>query len=233
MERLLTMNQKYVIPLLMYLFFRIEMSIKRKAKVEENEEGEQVVIESQPSVIIIDEAWVMLRDELFRSKIEEWLRTLRKYNCAVIMATQNIKELDDSGIMPLVIDNCPTKIFLPNSNANSPKVRKIYEDAMGLSEKDVDIIAHARAKREYYSISPVGKGIFQLDMSYIGNVISSSDKIKNQYLTSLLNEKNENWLYEFLYHFISENEKASGNYDFNWIHEYLNKHGISKVGNNE
>lgn len=228
MERLMTMNSRYTIPLLMYLFFRIEMSVKRKAVVEEDQNGEKVVVSSDPSVIIIDEAWVMLKDPLFRSKIEEWLRTLRKYNCAIIMATQNIKELDDSGILPLVIDNCPTKIFLPNSNASNPKVKKIYEDAMGLSEKDVYIITNARSKREYYAISPNGKGIFQLDLSLIGNAISSSDKIKNQLLTKLLNDQKPDWLYHFLYECIVDRERASGNYDVAWVEEYLNKFGIFK-----
>lgn len=228
MERLMTMNSRYTIPLLMYLFFRIEISVKRKASVEKNEHGEDVVISSDPSVIIIDEAWVMLKDPLFRTKIEEWLRTLRKYNCSIIMATQNIKELDDSGILPLVIDNCPTKIFLPNSNASNPKVKKIYEDAMGLTEKDVYIITHARSKREYYAISPDGKGIFQLDLSPIGGAIASSDKNKNQLLTRLLHEDKSDWLYQFLYECIANREKASGNYDVEWVGAYLNKHGIYK-----
>lgn len=230
MERIMNMSPKIVIPLLMYLFFRIEMSIKRGA--DDNDGKSQ-----QPSVIIIDETWVMLKDPFFAGKIEDWLRTLRRYNCAVIMATQNIAELEASGMLGIIIESCPTKIYLPNPNiSSSEELKNAYQRTMGLSDKDVSIISNARQKKEYYAVSNNGKGKFALDVSHIASAICSSNKEKNKYLTALLkNKENEpNWLYEYLYFCISENTKRSGNYDTSWIESYLVNHGIKKgVSQNE
>ncbi|MCF3424363.1 conjugal transfer protein TrbE, partial [Escherichia coli] len=58
-EELMNMPDKFAIPVLLYLFRRIERSLK-----------------SQPSAIILDEAWLMLSSPIFREKIREWLKVL-------------------------------------------------------------------------------------------------------------------------------------------------------------
>ena len=45
-------------------------------------------------------------------KIREWLKVLRKANCAVIFATQSLSDASRSGILDVLTKSCPTKIFL-------------------------------------------------------------------------------------------------------------------------
>ena len=90
------------LPVLSYLFHRIERQLT-----------------GSPAVIILDEAWVMLGHPIFRAKIVEWLKVLRKANCAVVMATQSLTDAINSGILDIIIESTATRIFLPNTAANS------------------------------------------------------------------------------------------------------------------
>jgi type IV secretion system protein VirB4 len=101
----------------------------------------------------------MLGHSVFRDKIREWLKTLRRANCAVIMATQSISDAERSGILDVITESCPTKIFLPNVNARA--TMGLYT-AMELNELEVDLIASSEKKRHYYYASPEGRRLYEL-----------------------------------------------------------------------
>jgi len=155
MEHLLRMGEKNAMPVLLYLFRRFEKSL-----------------DGSPSLLILDEAWVMLAHEVFREKIEEWLRTLRKANCAVVLATQSIDEAVKSGLLGIINESCPTKIFLPNDKATQegtatqPGPRDLYI-GLGLNERQIELLEVAQRKRDYYFTSPEGQRLFRLDLGPI------------------------------------------------------------------
>ena len=45
---------------------------------------------SQPKALILDEAWLMLKNGIFLTELISWLKTLRKHNTLVIIATQSL-----------------------------------------------------------------------------------------------------------------------------------------------
>jgi type IV secretory pathway VirB4 component len=96
-EELMNLGEKFALPVLLYLFRRIERALN-----------------GQPAVIILDEAWLMLGHPAFRAKIREWLKVLRKANCLVLMATQSLSDAANSGILDVIVESTATKIFLPN-----------------------------------------------------------------------------------------------------------------------
>ena len=91
----------------------------------------------------------MLAHPVFRDKISEWLRIMRKANVAVIMATQSLSDAVNSGIMDVLVESTATKIFLPNPNARDEQGGKMYR-RFGLNEREIEIIAGATPKKEYY-----------------------------------------------------------------------------------
>lgn len=154
-ESLMEMGEANLIPVLLYLFRRFEKSLT-----------------GQPALLILDEAWVMLGHPVFRAKIREWLKVLRKANCAVVLATQNLSDAKNSGIFDVLVDSCPTKILLPNHAARQESQHELYVD-VGLNERQVEIIANATPKRDYYLLSPAGRRKVQLalgpqTLSFIG-----------------------------------------------------------------
>ena len=121
-----------VLPVLTYLFHRLEERF-----------------DGAPTVLILDEAWVFLDDPVFAGRIREWLKTLRKKNVSVIFATQSLADIQRSSIAPALIESCPTRIFLPSPQATEPQLKSVYE-GFGLNDRQIDILAHARPKRDYY-----------------------------------------------------------------------------------
>ncbi|GHV37625.1 conjugal transfer protein TrbE [Synergistales bacterium] len=139
MDHIASMSQKIFIPAFLFLFREVE---KRISDLRGNN--------APPSLIVIDEAWLALKNPMFREKIREWLLTLRKKNCAVILATQDVGEIIKSPIRDTILDSCRTKILLPNQNARSQGMIEFYTEYLGLNEKQIEIIAEAIPKRQYY-----------------------------------------------------------------------------------
>jgi type IV secretory pathway VirB4 component len=116
-----------------------------------------------PTLLILDEAWLFLDDPVFASRIRQWLKTLRKKNVSVIFATQSLADIKDSAIAPAIIESCASRIFLPNPQATEPQIRMIYE-GFGLNSRQIDIVAHAQPKRDYYYQSRLGNRVFDLGL---------------------------------------------------------------------
>lgn len=147
MEHLLGKGDKLVLPVLSYLFHRIEQRFR-----------------GAPTLLLLDEAWVMLGHPAFKAKIREWLKVLRKANVAVVFATQSLSDLVRSGIADVIFESCPTKILLPNAEAQSDTSRPLYE-GIGLNRRQIEIVAMATPKRQYYMIHPDGRRLFDLGLS--------------------------------------------------------------------
>ena len=147
MEHLMNKGDKVVLPVLSYLFHRIEQRFK-----------------GQPTLLVLDEAWIMLGHPAFKAKIREWLKVLRKANVAVVFATQSLTDLTQSGIADVIFESCPTKILLPNPEAMTENIRPLYE-GIGLNHRQIEILTMATPKRQYYVIHPDGRRLFELGLS--------------------------------------------------------------------
>ncbi len=121
---------------------------------------------SAPSLLILDECWSFLSNELFKNKIAIWLKELRAFNVAVGFATQNLSDIDESSIGNVIKENCLTKIYLANPNANNTTTKYYYE-RFGLSDKQISLIANATMQRDYYYTSPNGCRMFELSLKQV------------------------------------------------------------------
>ena len=140
-----------------------------------------------------------MKDPLFSEKIRGWLKTFRKLNCAVILATQSIADVVNSTIRDAVFESCPTKILLANPDARGEQLGKFYREFLQLNERQINLLAHMVRKREYYMLSPDGRRVFNLGLgpvalSFVG--ASSGDELaKVEELKSLYGRK---WPAEWL-----------------------------------
>jgi type IV secretion/conjugal transfer VirB4 family ATPase len=87
-------------------------------------------------VFLLDEAWLFIRNETIRNYIVQAQKTWRKHNAAMILATQSIKELQESGMLHIVAESCPTKIFLANPEMD----RDLYREAFHLNDTELELI---------------------------------------------------------------------------------------------
>ena len=158
------MNSEALMPVLTYIFHRLEQRM-----------------DGRPTLLILDEAWLFLDHTLFASQIKDWLKTLRKKNASVVFAAQSLADVSTSSIAATLIDSCPTRIFLPNTRALEPTLRAYYED-FGLNDRQIEIIATARPKRDYYYQSDAGCRLFELALGPLAKTFTTSSRASDHLL---------------------------------------------------
>ncbi|MBV8237422.1 MAG: conjugal transfer protein TrbE, partial [Sphingomonas sp.] len=160
-----------VAPVLSYLFHRLEERF-----------------DGRPTLLLLDEAWIFLDHPMFAARIREWLKTLRKKNVAVLFATQSLADIADSSIAPAIIESCPQRILLPNDRAIEPQSRAIYE-RFGLNERQIELIARAMPKRQYYLQSARGNRLFELGLGPVALALcGASDPASQKAIDAILAE---------------------------------------------
>ncbi len=136
-------------------------------------------LDGAPTLLILDEAWLFLDDPVFAARIRQWLKTLRKKNASIIFATQSLADVKDSAIAPAIIESCASRIFLPNPQATEPQIRTIYE-GFGLNSRQIEIVATAQPKRDYYYQSRLGNRVFDLDLGPVALAFAGASTPEHQ-----------------------------------------------------
>ncbi len=180
-EELMNLGDKYALPTLLYLFRRIERALH-----------------GQPAAIILDEAWLMLGHPVFRAKIREWLKVMRKNNCLVLMATQSLSDAANSGILDAIVESTATKIFLPNVFARDEEASALYR-RMGLNNRQIEILASAIPKQQYYTVSENGRRLYDLALGPLALAfVGSTDKESIATIKTLHQKYGDGWVHEWL-----------------------------------
>lgn len=134
MGSLMNMGNSAVYPALQFIFARID---------------ELFDTDPKPTLLVMDEAWLFINHKIFRLKIKEWLKTLRKKRVFVVMAVQNINDVDDPEEF---LTSCYTRIYLANPELRgegTPSIKEAYR-RIGITESEMEIIGNARRKRDYF-----------------------------------------------------------------------------------
>lgn len=176
LSHLLNAGEKASVPTLLYLFHRVEQRL-----------------DGRPTLIVIDEGWMVTLNSTFGEKVEEWLRTLRKKNATVVFVTQSLADFALLHKRELVLESCPTKLFLPNPEAASANIRGLYE-AAGLNAQQIDLVANAIPKRHYYYTSPLGNRLFDLALGEIAlSFVGVNPREAKQQMHELVTEHGPLW----------------------------------------
>ena len=120
-------------------------------------------IDGRPTLLILDEAWAFLRDGAFAAQVQTWLKTLRKKNVAVVFATQELADIEASAIAATILEACPTRIFLANERAREARTADFYQK-LGLNARQIQLIAEASPKRDYYVQCAQGARLVDLEL---------------------------------------------------------------------
>lgn len=131
-SNLMGLDHRLSTPVLLYLFHKIQRSL-----------------DGRPTFIIIDEGWLIMLHETFMTYWIEFLRTIRKNNACVLLATQSLSDIVNSPYVNFINESCFTKVFLPNPAAGEMD-NKIFYQAFGLNERQIEIISTAVRKKHYY-----------------------------------------------------------------------------------
>ncbi len=141
--------------------------------------------DGRPTLLVLDEAWLMLDETRFARRIREWLKTLRKHNVSVVFATQSLDDVAGSAIASTLIESCPTQIFLPNPRALEPQSAELYR-GFGLNRRQLELIAFAAPKRSYYLRQPGGRRLVDLKLHGAALAVCGASSPEDQALIDAL-----------------------------------------------
>ena len=145
-------NPRLRTPTMMYLFHRIEERL-----------------DGEPTMILIDEGWKALDDEVFAARIRDWLKTLRKRNALVGFATQSARDALESRISTALVEQTATMVFMPNSRARPED----YCDGFGLTQHELALIRTLPAHSRCFLVrQPDASVVVRLDLSGAPEVLT-------------------------------------------------------------
>lgn len=106
-------------PTMLYLFHRVEERL-----------------DGRPTLIVVDEGWKALDDEVFVARIRDWEKTIRKRGGIVGFATQSASDALESKIASAIVEQAGTQIFMANAAAQASD----YIDGFGLSAHEYELV---------------------------------------------------------------------------------------------
>jgi type IV secretion system protein VirB4 len=217
LDHVYQMDAKLVMPVFLFLFREIEKRLGAAVEGSHN----------PPSLIIIDEAWLALSHEMFRAKIREWLLVLRKKNCAVVLATQNLSDIVNSPIRQTILDSCFTRILLPNPSAMNDGLKDLYMGYLGLNRTQVRLIAESAVKRHYYYAAPNSRNyrLFELGLAPVAlSFAGASNKDDLKRIRDLQGEWGAEWPAHWL------RSRGLADWGDAWMEKYREIKGVKGTG---
>jgi type IV secretion system protein VirB4 len=119
-------------PLLFYVLHRVTAEIMHA--------GERARLK----LCLMDEAWRFIQHPKLRAYVEEGLKTWRKKNAAMVLATQAVDDLASATLLRTVVESCPTTLFL----ANPALDRQQYADLFRLNTVQLEQLATLTPRRQ-------------------------------------------------------------------------------------
>ena len=104
---------------MLYLFHRVEERL-----------------DGRPTIIVVDEGWKALDDDVFVARIRDWEKTIRKRGGIIGFATQSASDALESRIASAIVEQAGTQIFMANSSAQAHD----YIDGFGLTAHEYELV---------------------------------------------------------------------------------------------
>ena len=180
-ETLYSMDTKITSAVLFYIFNRIWRTLTP----------------ASPTLVSVDELRASLDQPLAVQNFEKFLVEGRKLNMALMLSIQEIGKVLESPLKTTINRECATKIFLANPTAATGE-RKIYED-FGMDETDIELIASAQPKADYYWTSPEGRRRIHLALGSVAlSFLVASGKQDRELVDSMSERNPQGWAADWL-----------------------------------
>lgn len=155
-------------------------------------------LDGRPTLLVGDEAWDLFNHPVPEARLRSGLLTFRKKNCAVVLATQQPSHVLNSAIRDDVLNSCFTKIYLPNVEAGSENIRKLYE-MCGMNAREIGIIQSSTPKKQYYVTSPDGRRLVSLSLGPVTlSWIGVNDRECRKTIAEIAERNPDGWQAEWL-----------------------------------
>lgn len=185
LEKLTKLGDDIVTPVLEYIFYMIYRSL-----------------DGSPTLIVFEEMSTTFKTTILQKCCEDWLRRIAKRNAWLMLCTQQVTDILKLPIADVILDQCKTKIFLPNSSLSTNDNMYSNYQQMGLNDKQIAIIASAQPQREYYFSNPLGSRLINFRLSVTALTLIAKNAQEDLKLARTLKQKHQKlFAYYWLKHF--------------------------------
>jgi type IV secretion system protein VirB4 len=159
-------------PLLFYVLHRVTERIQDPAEV------------GTLKLCVMDEAWRFIQHPTLRTYVQEALKTWRKRNAAMILATQAIDDFASADLLRTVVESCPTKLLL----ANPALDRRQYADLFRMNEMELDVLSGLIPRQQMLLKRPDLAKVLTLTVDPKSYWIYTNTPIDNERVTAMFRE---------------------------------------------
>jgi type IV secretion system protein VirB4 len=135
-------------------------------------------------VCVLDEAWRLIQHPVIRNYVQEALKTWRKKNGAMLLATQSLDDFASTDLLRTVIESCPTRMLLANPSMNIEQ----YRDLLQLNEMEVSALSNLVPKRQVLLKRGTLSKILELNVDPRSYWIYTNTPIDNERVASVFRE---------------------------------------------
>lgn len=158
-------------PLLFYVLHRVSTAV-------------QSPDEPGLKVCVLDEAWRLIQHPAIRSYVQEALKTWRKKNGAMLLASQSLDDFASAELLRTVIESCPTRMLLANPSLNVEQ----YRDLLQLNEMELEVLANLIPKRQILLKRGNASKVLDLNVDPKSYWIYTNTPIDNERVASVFRE---------------------------------------------
>jgi type IV secretion system protein VirB4 len=133
---------------------------------------------------VMDEAWRFIQHDRLRAYVEEALKTWRKRNAAMVLATQTINDFASTDLLRTVVESCPTKLLL----ANPALDRRQYAELFQLNEMELDRLGDLLPRRQMLLKRPDLAKVLNLNVDPRSYWLYTNTPIDNERVTAIFRE---------------------------------------------
>lgn len=113
---------------------------------------------SQLKLFVLDEAWRFVRDPTVKAYVTEALKTWRKRNAAVLLATQSSQDVVDADLLRTIVESCATKVFLANPDLDASLAKELFH----LNDVETHRIMTLQPRRQFLLKRPDASKVLEL-----------------------------------------------------------------------
>ena len=118
----------------------------------------------RPLMLQLDEASAYVEGGFVKG-LARGLRTYRKMKTQVVFATQSILDLAKSDISHIILNSCPTQIYVQDNAVVTDQGLKVLNE-LGLNQHDAEVIANMEKGGNYFVHRPgAGKAVVTFDLA--------------------------------------------------------------------
>ncbi len=102
-------------------------------------------LDGYPAIVVLDEAWRMLDNPIFTTRLGGWFERLRGMNAMALLSTERHEEAAKSELNPTIMEHIATQIFLPDATADRSLI-----DIFGLNEQELVYVQAMESRRRHF-----------------------------------------------------------------------------------